>query len=51
MKKAPKKYPMNGPSLRIQELMQRPQTNADDLRKWAKANPTMRSETLAIIPQ
>ena len=50
MKKTPKKYPMNGPSLRIQMLMMRPETNKAALRTWAKANPTMRPETLAIIP-
>ena len=50
MKRKPKQYPMNGPSLHIQKLMERPITNRDELRKWAKAHPTMRPETLAIIP-
>jgi hypothetical protein len=50
MRKKPKQYPMNGPSLHIQALMERPLTNKAALRKWAKANPTMRPETLAVIP-
>lgn len=49
MKKQPKKYPMNGPSLHIQRLMESPRRNADELKSWAKSKPEMRSETLAII--
>jgi hypothetical protein len=50
MKRKPKQYPMNGPSLHIQALMERPQRNKQALRDWAKSHPTMRPETLAIIP-
>ena len=49
MKKTPKKYPMNGPSLHIQQLMERPRHNKEELQKWAEAHPTMRPETLAIV--
>lgn len=49
--KKPKKYPMNGPSLHIQQLMQRPKANREELKQWAKDHPTMRPETIAIIPQ
>lgn len=48
MKRKPKQYPMNGPSRHIQALMERPRANREALREWAKANPTMRHETLAI---
>jgi hypothetical protein len=51
MKRKPKQYPMNGPSLHIQSLMERPKRNRDELKAWAKHHPTMRPETLAIIPQ
>lgn len=49
MRKQPETYPVNGPSLRIQNLMKRPQANKKELRLWAKANPQMRPETLAHI--
>lgn len=49
MRKQPKTYPVDGPPLRIQALMERPQTNKKELRLWAKANPQMRTETLAHI--
>jgi hypothetical protein len=51
MKRKPKQYPMNGPALHIQALMERPKRNRDELQKWAEHHPTMRTETLAIIPQ
>jgi hypothetical protein len=51
MKRKPKQYPMNGPSLHIQALMERPKRNRDELKAWARHHPTMRPETLAIIPQ
>ena len=47
--KTPKKYPMNGPSLHIQRLMESPRKNRDELKAWAKSKPEMRSETLAIV--
>lgn len=47
--KRPKQYPMNGPSREIQRLMMSPRRNKAELKSWAKANPTMRPETLAII--
>ena len=47
--KTPKRYPMNGPSLRIQKLMERPRANREELRSWAKSEPQMRTETLAIL--
>jgi hypothetical protein len=47
--KTPKKYPMNGPNLRIQAIMQNPAAHRDELKAWAKANPTQRPETLAAI--
>ena len=51
MKRKAKNYPMDGPSLRIQALMQRPITNAAELERWAKENPKMRPETLkAAMP-
>lgn len=49
MRKQPKTYPCNGPSLRIQKLMERPQANKRELRQWAEDNPQMRPETLAHI--
>lgn len=49
-RKSEKQYPMNGPSLHIQRLMERPNHNKTELRRWKKAHPTMRPETLAIIP-
>ena len=48
--KAKKKYPMDGPPLHIQRLMMSPNSNKKELREWAKANPKMRPETLAVIP-
>lgn len=49
--KKPKKYPMNGPSIMIQKLMESPQRNREELQKWAKENPNMRPETLQHIPK
>lgn len=46
--KTAKRYPMNGPNIHIQQLMQQPRKNSVELRKWAKAHPDMRPETRAI---
>ena len=48
--KSAKQYPMSGPPLHIQQLMERPQHNKAELRQWAKSNKSMRPETLAHIP-
>lgn len=47
MKKTPKKYPMDGPPLWVQQAMQRPALNRQLLQAWAKENPSMRPDTLA----
>lgn len=44
----PKRYPMNGPSLHIQRLMQSPQRNHKELSEWLKMHPEMRQETAAL---
>jgi len=45
-----KQYPMNGPSLQIQRLIESPTANRELLREWAKSvEKTMRPETLAHI--
>jgi hypothetical protein len=49
--KTPKRYPMNGPTLEIQRLMQSPRRNAERLLQWLKSNPTMRHETSDAIRQ
>jgi hypothetical protein len=46
--RTPKKYPMNGPSLRIQRLMMQPQRNHKELSEWLKSQPNMREETAAL---
>jgi hypothetical protein len=51
MKRHAKQYPMDGHTLRIQKLMERPITNAAELERWAKEDPKMRPETLkAAMP-
>lgn len=46
-----KQYPMDGPSLAAQRLMQSPRANRDDLRKLLchKGSQVTREETLAIL--
>ena len=46
MNKTPKKYPMNGPNLEIQRLMERPRANAARLKKYFDDRKDMRPETL-----
>ena len=37
--KGKKRYPMDGPPMRIQRLMQSPQRNHKELFSWLKENP------------
>lgn len=48
MKKS-KQYPMNGPSLEIQRLMEQPRKNRAHLKAYFKDRQNMRPETLAIL--
>ena len=48
MSKHPKKYPMDGPNLEIQRLMERPRANRERLRSYFKDRKNMRTETSAI---
>lgn len=47
-RKLPKRYPMDGPPKRIQQLMQSPKKNHKELFSWLKDNPQMRPETAAL---
>jgi len=51
MKKNKKQYPMDGPTLETQRLMQSPRENHERLRKilLAKGSTITREETLAIL--
>ena len=48
MRKQPKKYPMDGPPLRIQKLMMQPKKNYVELALWLKVNPNTRTETAQL---
>jgi hypothetical protein len=48
MKKQPKKYPMDGPPIRIQRLMMQPRKNHAELAEWLKSNPNTRPETAQL---
>lgn len=49
MSKKPKRYPMDGPNLEIQRLMERPRANREALRRYFADRKNMRPETLAIL--
>jgi len=49
MKKNPKRYPMNGPSIEVQRLMERPRANRDRLKSYFGDRSGIRPETLAIL--
>jgi hypothetical protein len=46
--KGKKRYPMDGPPMRIQRLMQSPQRNHKELFSWLKENPGTRPETAEL---
>lgn len=46
--RTPKRYPMNGPSLVAQEMMQRPRLNRKWLRDYFKNSQCKREETVAV---
>lgn len=48
MKRRQKQYPMDGPNMEIQRLMEQPRRNAGRLRKYFKDRPNMRPETVAV---
>ena len=47
--KRPKHYPMNGPSIEVQRMMERPRANRDRLRSYFGDRANIRRETLAIL--
>ena len=47
MSRKQKNYPMNGPSLHIQRLMERPRANRQELRVYFHGR-NMRNETAAL---
>jgi hypothetical protein len=49
MKKKPKVFPMDGPPLLIQNIMQSPLANRAELEAWLRDNPNHRNETRAAI--
>lgn len=46
--KRPKRYPMDGPCLEIQRLMERPRLNRERLQAYFKDRSGMRAETKAV---
>jgi hypothetical protein len=50
MKRNPKHYPMDGPSLVLQRLMQSPRANREAIKQCLKSEKACkRDETLAIL--
>ena len=47
--KTPKRYPMDGPNLEIQRLMERPRENRQRLKQYFADRKNMRPETTAIL--
>lgn len=45
----PKQYPMDGPSLEAQRMMEQPQKNHRWLKHYFKTHPNMRPETKAVL--
>lgn len=47
--KRKKQYPMDGPSIEVQRLMERPRANHDRLKSYFGDRHNIRRETLAIL--